>query len=194
MLSIINFIKKNIIKNKVLFYVGVFIYALGIVLGFVFRKGGFIAYYENNVLKFYESFLNPNKSVFNFLFLNVINVVLIYLVVALFSLNNLTLFLNYLLIFYKGYVLSISLTILLLAFSLNGFFIFLFLVFILNVITAFSILILMVNLNGNINFKDNCKKSYFVKNLIISLSIAIFGCAISFFFYVAIIRPFNLFF
>lgn len=189
-------IKELIIKiknNRVILLIGGVIYLLGIILGLFFNSQG-SAFYEEYAVNFYSLSLLPSSSAVGFLFKRILNLLLLFIPVILFAFNGFTLYLNFIFVFYKGFVLSISLKCLFVIFGFNGILIFIFLSLIQNVITTTAI-ILFILLISSINCTNkNQIINYVVKFAIISLLIALLGIIIETLLIICILRPFNFYF
>ncbi len=181
-------------KNYTIFIIGAVFYLLGAVLAFIIKSENILSFYEGIALNFYEQILVPSVSPIKFLIKRVLNLILLYVLILVFSLTKFSLYLNFIFVLYKGFVLSVSLKCLFLCFNFSGVLIFIFLSFIQNVITVFSIILVVVLLRLK-DYDKRCNfKSYYIKSILFSFIIAILGIIIEFILLVCIIRPFNFYF
>ena len=191
-----NLLKDLITKiktNASITFIGTSVYILGIILALIFSAESLTEFYKEYALNFYVTALNPSSSSFSFLFKRILNVFLLYIPVVLLSFNQISVYFNFVIVFYSGFTLSLSLKGLFILFKFNGIFVFLFLSLIQSVLTAISIIIFILLIKANPCDNRNFLK-YVIKVTVISLIIALIGVFVEFLFLVTIIRPFNFFF
>ncbi len=192
MQKLINEITLKIKNNLVILYVGIGVFLLGTLLGVFFITGDLLVSYKEYALNFYSSALSPSSSAIKFSLIRILNVVLLFIPILLLSLNDFTVYINFIFVFYKGFIISLSFRCLIAVLGFNGLMIFLFLSLIQTVITTFAIILFIL-----ITVSKNCKTSrgkYVFKNFIICFIICILGILAEFLFLICILRPFNFYF
>ncbi len=192
MQKLINELTLKIKNNLVVLYVGAIVFFLGILLGVFFITSDILATYEEYALNFYSNTLSPSSSVIKFMLTRILNVLLLFIPIVLLSLNGLTVYLNFIFVFYKGFILSLSFRCLIAVLGINGLIVFLFLSLLQTVITTLSIMLFILIMHSK-----NCKtdrSTYALKNFIICFIICLVGILAEFLFLICILRPFNFYF
>ncbi len=191
------FINEIIIKiknNGIILVIGGSIYLIGIILGLIFNSSANISFYEEYAVNFYSLILLPSSNTFGFFIKRILNLILLFIPVILLAFNNLTVYVNFIFVFYKGFVLSISLKCLFIIFGFNGILLFLFLSLIQNLFTTIAIILFILLISSN-NCKDkNQRVNLTIKVAIISILLALIGIILEWFLTICILRPFNFYF
>lgn len=190
-------IKELIIKiknNGAIIILGGIVYLLGIVLGLIFSSSSNANFYEEYAINFYSLVLLPSSSAFAFLLKRIFNLVLLFIPLVLLSFNKFTNYFNFIFVFYKGFVLSISLKCLFLIFGFSGIFLFIFLSLIQSVTTTISIILFILLISANNCVTKKQLTNYIIKVTLISITIALLGLLVEFFLIISILRPFNFYF
>ncbi len=192
MQKLINELTLKIKNNLIILYVGMTVFFLGILLGVFFTTSDILATYEEYALNFYSNTLSPSSSAIKFLFTRIINVLLLFIPILLLSLNGVTVYINFIFVFYKGFIVSLSFRCLIAVLGLNGLIIFIFLSLLQTVITTLSIVLFILIMHSK-----NCKTdraTYILKNFLICFIICLVGILAEFLFLICILRPFNFYF
>lgn len=192
MQSLIKNLKVIIKNNYVVLVVGLVVFLLGVILGFFAFNDTVTSLYNDYALNFYT--LALSGSSIKFMFTRIGNLILLFIPVIILSFNPFTIYLNLILVFYKGLVLTISFKCLFLVLSFNGLVVFLILSLIQSVLTVLSILLFIV-----LAISNKCNnKSVYLNNLIkitlVCLSVALIGITIEFLLLITVVRPFNFYF
>lgn len=131
--------------------------------------------FKANVLSYYNVAFCLEISVFEIFIKRLFTLALILVVVLLLSLNKYTIYLNFIIVIFRGFLLGIALKIFLLETLLVGFFTFLFLVFIESLFLVFSIALLISIIKYN---QSNCEKTILLKSYLFCLAVSVIGVII----------------
>ena len=188
---IIDNLKKN--KNIVVFSVAIII--LGFILGVVLSIGEDLeCLYRDHLSNYLIKVFSKECSPFKLLFERLFNCFLILLLVAVLSLNKYTFYLNFILLFYRAFILGLAGKIFISGALVSGFLTFVFLIFIQATFLCLSIIVFLALIYG----KHDCNFKKFViisiKILLISLLIAEIGAVLEFIFIVFMFRPISAYF
>lgn len=180
-------------KNLVVFSVAVFI--LGVILGVTLTISEQLEclynnYLTNYLLKVFSREFSPIKLFFE----RLLNCGLILFLVALFSLNKYTIYLNFLILLYKAFMLGLAGKLFIVGALLSGFFTFVFLILFQSIFLCFAIVLLLVLSYG----KHGCNLKNTVllvgKSFLICYLVAGIGVLIEFIFIVFMFRPLSIIF
>ncbi len=174
-------------KNLTLILAVIFI--LGVILGVVLSfNEDFACFYKNFLFDYFNRILSRETFGVSYLFKRVLSLVVLFLVVALLSLNKYTFYVIFLILFYRAYIIGLAFKLFLSELLISGMFFFLFLVLVSGFFTSLAIAIFIC-----FNYcKSNVNNLEFtIKTYLFSLSVAVIGAILEFIFIVAIFRPFN---
>ncbi len=192
MKQLIGELTQKIKSNRLIIYFGIAVYLLGLLIGLFFSNENVLNLYNEYALNFINSALLPSSSAIKFTFTRLFNGILIFIPIILLSLNAFTVYFSFIFVFYKGFVLALSLKCLIITFGFNGIMIFIFLSLIQSIALAISITLYVIFTKSN-----TCGNNiifYNLKCLVISLLILALGLLIELLFLICILRPFNFFF
>lgn len=195
MKQIIAYFSVNVKKHCVLVYAFCIVFLASIIIGvFLGLPSSINDIYCDYVLQFFNNVLAKDSSLLKFTARRFFNVVLLYVPVVLLSLNDVSFYGIFLIVFYKGYVLGIALKTVYLYLNIFGTLIFVFTLFIETVLVIVSIILF-----ASVCYKQNDKKSpcFFdklIKKTLLCLAIASVGIEIEVFLLICIFRPINFYF
>ena len=153
-----------------------------------------ITIFTDNVSNYYITVLALDSSVFVFLLKRLLNLVLLFLPVAILCLNKYSFFITFAFVGYRGFILGVSFRVIFTAFSFNGLIVWLFLIFIQNLIVTFSIVVFLCNVYSDVYCDGKINYKKFNRYLLISLILALVGIALEYLLVICIFRPLNLYF
>ncbi len=189
--TIVDNLKKN--KNIVVFSIAVLI--LGVILGIVLSIGEDLeCLYKEHLSSYLIKVFSREYSPFKLLFDRLFNCFLILLLVAVLSLNKYTFYLNFLLLFYRAFILGLAAKIFITGASVNGFLTFVFLIFVQATLLCLSIIVFLAltYAKHDCNFKKTL--SIVIKIFFVCLAIAEIGAVLEFVFIVFMFRPISVYF
>ena len=195
MVSIFNYVLCKIKQRYIIFISLVITFLIGLILGLFFNLPEVInELYSTFVLDVFTNVLLSKTSIFNFLFLNIINLILLYFIAFLLSLNFISFFGIFIIVFYRAYVLSVALKICAITLSFGGLIPFIFTVFLQSLIVTFSLIIYAV-----LTYKSSQKKecNYLEKQLkktAICFLLGVVGIIVECLLLACIFRPINFYF
>ncbi len=180
-------------KSKILLIIGCIVFVVGFILGVVLKINEKIFIIHNdNVFLYYDKVFCTDKFELSLLISKCINALLILLVVLLFSLNRYTIYLNFVVLFYRAFILGVAGKLFMTQIAVTGVIMFAFLIFIQAIFMCASILLFIIIIYKN-NYKFNdCLISLIVKTYVLSSVVALVGCIIEFLFIIMLFRPLNL--
>lgn len=194
MQKFINFVISAFNNRKTLFYISVAIFILGVILGLVLSLNeDFLCFYRDFLARYFER-LFKKERIFSFLIKRIFTCILILTLIFLLSLNKVTFYVIFLILFYRAFILGLALKLFISNLLLNGAFIFLFLVLINAVFLSIAIIFYICSTFKKFEKLNNCNINFLLKVLLFSIIIASFGSIIEFIFLVVIIRPLNFYF
>ena len=182
-------------RSNTIVIISVIVFALGLLLGvFITLPTDILDVFSSQSIIYYTNVLCLEFSPISLLISKTLSLALLLLVVGLFCLNKYTIYLNLIILFYRGYILGVVLKVFLSNLLIIGAIIFLFLILIEAIFLLLSIIIFISIM------QDACEKSFNlifqrgVKCYILCLLIAIIGAILEFLFIVMLFRPLNFFF
>lgn len=191
LIEILNSLK----RSNTIVIISVIVFALGLLLGvFITLPTDILDVFSSQSITYYTNVLCLEFSPISLLISKTLSLALLLLVVGLFCLNKYTIYLNLIILFYRGYILGVVLKVFLSNLLIIGAILFLFLILIEAIFLLLSIIIFISIM------QDACEKSFNlifqrgVKCYILCLSIAIIGAILEFLFIVMLFRPLNFFF
>ena len=195
MASIFNYVLCKIKERFVIFISLIITFLVGFLLGLFFNLPEVLReFYTSFVFEIFTNVLLANTSIFNFLFLRIINLILLYLIAFLLSLNFISFFGVFIMVFYRAYVLAVALKICAITLTFGGIIPFIFTVFLESLIVTFSLIIYAV-----LSYKilQNKRSNFLEKQLkktAICLLLGVIGIVIECVLLVCIFRPINFYF
>lgn len=185
------FIRNNSAKLLLCLAICLFGFILGI---FLSNKDEVTQIFSSKVINFYVIILDADYSPIKFLFTRFINLIFLLLLIFLLSTNKITIYFIPFLIFYRAYILAISLRFFILNLGINGIMIFIFSTFLQNVLLTLAIIIFFIRI---LEINCVCTKKLINNSVNILIKIAIIalvGIILEFILVNFIFRPLNLYF
>ena len=195
MKNLINEIIFNAKRSYVILVIGIILLVVGLILGALLTLSEEISVIHNdNIFLYYNTVFCSEKIGVSLLISRCVNSLLILVLVAILSLNKYTYFLNFILLFYRAFVLGVVGKLFITQILVTGAIMFLLLVFIQAMFLCASILLFMIIIYKRNDKCNDCLINLSVKALILSSILAILGCIIEYLFIIMLFRPFNLIF
>lgn len=195
MKNLINEIIFNLKRAQVIVIIGILVFILGVILGvFVALPEEIFEIHNAKLYEYYSQIFSLDKFGISFLIKRIFNSFLILLLVFLLSLNKYTYYLNFLILFYRGFVLGFAGKLFITKIFVTGAIMFTFLIVIQALFLALAIIIFMSIIYLK-NYKiDDCTLKLMLKSLLISFIVAVIGATLEFIFIITLFRPLNLYF
>lgn len=185
----------NIKRSKNIVIFALIIFGVGLVLGiFLSVSEEIFDIHKSHLFLYYDKIFCSEKLGLSLLFKRIINSILLLLLVALFSLNKYTFYLNFVVLFYRAFILGVACKLFISELLILGAIVFIFLILVQAVFISFAIIVFMAIIYNRNDKVDNCLLNLIIKSYIISLIIAGIGCIIEFIFIITLFRPLNFYF
>ena len=185
----------NIKRSKNIVIISLVVFLVGFLLGLIITVNDEIfVIHKSHLFLYYEKIFSNEKLGLSLLISRIINSLFILVFVGVFSLNKYTFYLNFLVLFYRAFILAIIGKIFILELLVLGAILYVFLILVQAIFISIAIIVFMAiiyNKNGIIN---NCFFSLIIKAYLISAVIAIIGSIIEFLLIIMLFRPLNLYF
>lgn len=192
---LVNEVIFNLKRSKNLLILGGIVFVLGLLLGFILNLNEEIFIIHNdNMYSYYNQVFCSEKIGLSLLVKRCFNALLVLLLVALFSLNKYTFYLNFIVLFYRAFMLGVAGKIFITQIAITGAIMFLFLILVQALFMCASILLFIILIYNN---KEKCVDrliTLILKAYLISSIVAIIGCILEFLLIIMLFRPLNLYF
>ncbi len=186
---------ENLNKNKKLVIFSIAVFILGIILGCALTIGEELeCVYKEYLSNYLVKVIAKECSPFKILLERIVNCLLILLLVAFLSLNKYTFYLNYLIIFYRAFILGLAGKLFITGALISGLFAFIFLILAQALFLVFAIVVFMSLTSENNCYSNKKSLALILKYYLFSIVVAIAGAVIEFIFIVFMFRPINLYF
>ncbi len=195
MKQVFNYFCISVKKHATLTILFCIAFVLAVVLGlFIGLPKPLNDMYNDYVLQFFNNVLAKDSSIIKFYFRRLLSLILLYIPIVLLTLNDVTFYGVFLIVFYKGYVLGVMLKTVFLFLNFFGGIVFVFTLFIESVIVAISIILFAV-----ICYKQNANKTHcfyqkLIKKTALCLAIGSLGIEIQILLIICVFRPINFYF
>ena len=195
MASIFNYVLCKIKERFVIFISLIITFLVGFLLGLFFNLPEVLReFYTSFVFEIFTNVLLANTSIFNFLFLRIINLILLYLIAFLLSLNFISFFGVFIMVFYRSYVLAVALKICAITLTFGGIIPFIFTVFLESLIVTFSLIIYAVLSYKSLQNKRSNFLEKQLKKTTICLLLGVVGIVAECLLLACVFRPINFYF
>ena len=192
---LINEIISNLKRSQIIVIIGVTVFILGIFLGvFITLLEEVFEIHNTFLFEYYNQILLLDAFGVSFLIKRIFNSFLILLLVFLLSLNKYTFYLNFVVLFYRAFVLGLAGKLFITKILITGAIMFTFLIVIQALFLSLAIIIYMAIIYLKNNKIDDCTLKLMIKSFIISLIVAVVGAIVEFIFIITLFRPLNLYF
>ena len=119
---------------------------------------------------------------------------LVLVLVALFSLNKYTIYLNFIVLFYRAFTLGVAGKIFISQIAITGAIMFIFLILVQALFMCISILLFIILIYNYMKKCCDIQINFILKTYLISSIVAIIGCILEFLLIIMLFRPLNLYF
>lgn len=182
-------VKKQNVLSLVLGLIFLFGFILGVLTPFFVAVSELFGLID---LVYVKAVLDPTVSLFGFLFKRILYLAVLFLVVFAFSLNKITYYFNFFILFIRAYFLGIAFNANLSSLGVFGLVLFVFAVFLQGFFACLGIFYFILVTFENKNCKPNAQ--ILLNKAIISFLIALFGVIIEFIVLAFIFRPLSFYF
>ena len=195
MKNLINEIIFNLKRSQTIVIIGIVTFIVGLLLGiFITLPDEIFEIHNTHLFCYYNEIFCAEKVGLSLLFRRIINTALLLLLVFLLSLNKFTFYLNFVVLFYRAFVLGVACRLFITQILITGAIMFVFLILIQALFISLAIIVFMSIIYCRNDKIDDCTLKLMVKSYIVSLIIAVIGCIIEFAFIIMLFRPLNLYF
>ena len=195
MKNLVNEVIFNLKRSKNLLLLGGIVFVLGLLLGFILNLNEDIFIIHNdNMYLYYTKVFCIEKIGISLLIKRCLSVLLVLLLVALFSLNKYTIYLNFIVLFYRAFTLGVAGKIFISQIAITGAIMFIFLILVLALFMCISILLFIILIYNYMKKCCDMQINFILKTYLISSIVAIIGCILEFLLIITLFRPFNLYF
>lgn len=195
MKNLVNEVIFNLKRSKNLLLLGGIIFVLGLVLGFILNLNEDIFIIHNdNMYLYYSQVFCSEKIGISLLIKRCLSVLLVLVLVALFSLNKYTIYLNFIVLFYRAFTLGIAGKIFICQIAITGAIMFIFLILVQALFMSISILLFIILIYNYMKKCGDMQINFILKTYLISSIVAIIGCILEFLLIIMLFRPLNLYF
>ncbi len=185
----------NIKRSKNIVIISLVVFLVGFIFGLIVTVNEEIFdIHKSHLFLYYEKIFSNEKLGLSLLVSRIVNSLLLLILVGVLSLNKYTFYLNFLVLFYRAFILALIGKIFILELLVLGAILYVFLILVQAVFISVAIIVFMAiiyNKNGKI---DNSFISLILNAYLISGAIAIIGAIIEFLLIIMLFRPLNLFF
>lgn len=195
MKNLINEIIFNLKRSQTIVIIGIVTFIVGLLLGiFITLPDEIFEIHNTHLFCYYNEIFCAEKVGLSLLFRRIINTALLLLLVFLLSLNKFTFYLNFVVLFYRAFVLGVAGRLFITQILITGAIMFVFLILIQALFISLAIIVFISIIYCRNDKIDDCTLKLMVKSYIVSLIIAVIGCIIEFAFIIMLFRPLNLYF
>lgn len=195
MKNLVNEVIFNLKRSKNLLLLGGIVFVLGLLLGFILNLNEDIFIIHNdNMYLYYTKVFCSEKIGISLLIKRCLNALLVLLLVALFSLNKYTIYLNFIVLFYRAFTLGVAGKIFISQIAITGAIMFIFLILVQALFMCISILLFIILIYNYMKKCCDMQINFILKTYLISSIVAIIGCILEFLLIITLFRPFNLYF
>ncbi len=195
MKNLINEIIFNLKRSQTIVIIAIVSFIIGLLLGiFITLPEEIFEIHNTHVYQYYSEVFCAEKIGLSLLFRRIINTALLLLLVFLLSLNKYTFYLNFIVIFYRAFVLGVAGKLFITQILITGAIMFVFLILIQALFISLAIIVFMSIIYCKNDKIDDCTLKLMLKSYIVSLIIAVIGCIIEFAFIIMLFRPINFYF
>lgn len=195
MKNLVNEVIFNLKRSKNLLLLGGIVFVLGLLLGFILNLNEDIFIIHNdNMYLYYSQVFCSEKIGISLLIKRCLSVLLVLLLVALFSLNKYTIYLNFIVLFYRAFTLGVAGKIFISQIAITGAIMFIFLILVQALFMCISILLFIILIYNYMKKCCDMQINFILKTYLISSIVAIIGCILEFLLIIMLFRPLNLYF
>ncbi len=187
-------IKKDVFSHKYFYLSFLCVYLLAIIVGIVFSSEIERFFLTNNIIEFYKNVLTQEGNLTGLIFSRFFSDIMLFALFFALSFCTFLLPINYIIIFYRGYILGLTAGLFLSILSVSGVMLYIFAVFIPNIIS--SVCLTFFSIECFYVRKKNCKSNTnkCLNYLILSFLISLIGLIIEMVFIIFFLRPINFYF
>ena len=195
MKNLVNEVIFNLKRSKNLLLLGGIVFVFGLLLGFILNLNEDIFIIHNdNMYLYYSQVFCSEKIGISLLIKRCLSVLLVLLLVALFSLNKYTIYLNFIVLFYRAFTLGVAGKIFISQIAITGAIMFIFLILVQALFMCISILLFIILIYNYMKKCCDIQINFILKTYLISSIVAIIGCILEFLLIIMLFRPLNLYF
>ena len=195
MKNLVNEVIFNLKRSKNLLLLGGIVFVLGLLLGFILNLNENIFIIHNdNMYLYYTKVFCSDKIGISLLIKRCLSVLLVLLLVALFSLNKYTIYLNFIVLLYRAFTLGVAGKIFICQMAITGAIMFIFLILVQALFMCISILLFIILIYNYMKKCGDMQINFILKTYLISSIVAIIGCILEFLLIITLFRPLNLYF
>lgn len=184
-------LKKDVISHKY-FYISFFaVYILAIIIGVIFSSSLERFFLTQNVIEFYKNVLTKKGNLTELIFSRLFSDLIQFAIFFGLSFVVFLLPINYILIFYRGYILGVTAGLFITVLSVSGIMLYIFAVLIPNIIT--TVCLIFLSTECFYIKKKKCKNhiNRCINYLVFSWGLSLVGLIIEILFVLCFLRPLN---
>ena len=187
----INRFKKDVISHKNFYISFLCVYVLAVIVGIIFSSSTERLFLTENIIEFYKNILTKSGNLSGLIFSRLFSDIMVFTLFFGLSFSVYLLPINYIIIFYRGYILGVTAGLFLTILSVSGIMLYIFAVLIPNIIT--SVCLIFFTIECMFIRKKKCKQASnkCVNYLFLSFFASLIGLVIELVFILFFIRPLN---
>ncbi len=184
-------IKKDVFSHKYFYISFLCVYVLAIIVGIIFSSEIEKFFLTNNIIEFYRNVLTKEGNLAGLVFSRLFSDIMLFALFFALSFISFLLPINYIIIFYRGYILGVTAGLFLSVLSVSGVMLYIFAVLIPNIIS--TVCLTFFTVECYYLRKKNCKNhiNKCLNYLLLSFLVSLIGLIIEIVFIIFFLRPIN---